>query len=675
MSLATDSSLPAPVPFPLNPSVVTGIVPPIPGGGGGGSPVNVEVGPQGHWDIGIAGIGLNLDYRVGASGGLYGQIPYRVGYQQQRKQQFDTSKEPGEYSLTDDFWRRSRSSWHAGAGQVWLDADTESETSSTLRFRQSFGVDVWTKHELSLLDTVEQKKVGVASGSGLMTAYDSVGAAYLYFFTSSSLFYSANPSASPPSWSAVTGQTGAIGAVTSGGGYVYFTDTVGLRKIAVATSGASSAVVSGPTGKVGFANGFLFAAADPALYLISTAGAKTDVTPAFISTATGGNFTWVGFCDGPTGPIVAGRSGEQSIVFRGILDGNGALDHFEVACILPDGDELYSVVSYLNTILVMGLLTGMRLGQFDSSGVTYGRLFASEVNSVFALECQDRFCWFAYPNFDASDGSSKLSLSTASSSISGLGRMDLSTFTDLLVPAYATDLMVGVDGSNGVTGIATVGQRRYFCFNGSFGVYGETATPVSSGALVTGNIRWSTLEPKHLRFVDIYHAPLTLGDSVTVEVATDDGSFVTLGSSSTAGDVTKRLGLSESGRWFDARVTLEGDPTVTGWTAKAIPIPQPYRFFEVVVLMYDEVMPRNSTLKVGYQGYALYLLRQLQALRDTATPIIFQGQDYGIRIDDTVSSTVYTCVIDDITFEQVAPGGTDVGGFGGRCRLMLREVG
>lgn len=673
------ATLPLTVPFSLVPDPpVTGPAG-TPGGGSPGIPVNPDVGPGGIYDVAFDSIGFVLDTGV--------ERPYRVGYQQQQKQQFDTSNEPGEHSLELGFWRRSRSSWHGGAGQTWIDADTETEQSSAVRFNESYGVDPWTKHELTLLHDVENKKVGVASNAGLMTAYDAAGVGYLYFFTSTSMFFTSNPSATTPTWSSVTGHAAAaITGMTSQGGFIYYGVGGVVWKRAVGSSGGATnfgTLPSGTGGILGVANGYMFAASDPKLYLVPSAGAgsATDVTPlaaGILAAISGSNFTWIGVCDGPRGPIAAGRTGERTYIFHGVVDATGALDHFESACTLPAGDKLVSIISYLNQYVVMGFTDGLRCAAYTDSGeLQYGRKFGPETG-VYALEAQDRFVWFSWPTITANLTS--ISLSTSATAVSGLGRLDLSVFTEPLVPAYAADLQTGVTSSTAnVVGVATVAGQRYFAFNGALGVYGENANYVTSGILTTGKIRWSTLEKKHLRFVDLYHKPLTSGDTVTIEVSVDDGDYATLGTSSTVDAVQAELMLAASGRWFEHRVTLAGastsvTPTLTGWTSKAIPQPTPYRYFDIWVLVFDSIRSLQGELIEGYPGYALTLLNRLDDLRLTQNPFLFQGKDYGIRVDNVVQTPTYVCVIDDLQFEQVAPGNVDSGGFGGRAHVLLREV-
>jgi hypothetical protein len=118
-----------------------------------GLPVNVG-------NPGIAGFWINNaeDYDVAIGGEPFILAPTDVNpYQREtapyRKDQFDSSKEPGEQSLT-GWWLRSQSSFHGGTGIKFY--DPTSGESTGYRFADSQGVDVWTKGQVTLLnDTFE----------------------------------------------------------------------------------------------------------------------------------------------------------------------------------------------------------------------------------------------------------------------------------------------------------------------------------------------------------------------------------------------------------------------------------------------------------------------------------------------------------------------------------------
>ena len=89
--------------------------------------------------------------------------PYQRETAPYRKDQFDSSKEPGEQSLT-GWWIRSQSSFHAGSGINFY--DPSSGEATTYRFHDSQGVNVWTKGEVTLLKDVVDTHVTTGPVAG-----------------------------------------------------------------------------------------------------------------------------------------------------------------------------------------------------------------------------------------------------------------------------------------------------------------------------------------------------------------------------------------------------------------------------------------------------------------------------------------------------------------------------
>jgi hypothetical protein len=79
-----------------------------------------------------------------------------------RKQQFDSQRDPGEQSLS-TWWLRSQSSFHAGEGILFYDplANPYSTTiaSNSYRIKESYGVDIWTQGQVTLLHDTTQGHV------------------------------------------------------------------------------------------------------------------------------------------------------------------------------------------------------------------------------------------------------------------------------------------------------------------------------------------------------------------------------------------------------------------------------------------------------------------------------------------------------------------------------------
>ena len=82
--------------------------------------------------------------------------PYRRVTAQYRKNQFDTSREPGEQTLT-GWWLRSQSSFHLGQGIKFF--EPAQDESLRFQYTDSKGLDVWTKGQATLLKSCDSQHI------------------------------------------------------------------------------------------------------------------------------------------------------------------------------------------------------------------------------------------------------------------------------------------------------------------------------------------------------------------------------------------------------------------------------------------------------------------------------------------------------------------------------------
>jgi hypothetical protein len=138
----------------LSPDITEDIPTPLSGGGGKALAATGDA----RFDVSVNGLPFNLK--------ITPQFPYKRESEQVRKDQFDTSGEPGEQSLA-AWWIRSESSFHLGAGIKYYDPG--SDRSTTNRFATSQGVDVWKQGEVSLLHAMEVDQTGLTEPVHLST--------------------------------------------------------------------------------------------------------------------------------------------------------------------------------------------------------------------------------------------------------------------------------------------------------------------------------------------------------------------------------------------------------------------------------------------------------------------------------------------------------------------------
>lgn len=498
------------------------------------------------------------------------------------RQPTDQSVEPGEQSLLPaGLWRRSQDNWFLGAGQEYLDnrfafvsvyTVSGEAPSVRTRFYRSKGVNPWTEGTLTLLPETEQKLASTNSNLRVLEVNGD-----LYRVDGNEVYWTADPTPVTPSWTAAGIQAGqsalAVLSVTTDGYNLYAAlGANGITK--TASRGTSSSVLTaGATYAatlVGYANGHLLASKGNDLVEISSAGAVTTIW-----THPNPSFVWDGIAPGPSGIYVWGHVGTHSQVMVITLSSTGALNVPTMASQVPVGEVVNTLV-YYDGAMVLGTSAGIRQGTAPNStdGVFDVGPVVTGLGAVNALAPYQRFVWCSCSNYSTLD-----EITTTAVTSTGLGRVDISSDTSTLTPAWATDVMA-TDGVSGtVASIAVVGGRRYFSVTGN-GIWGENAHLVAAGSLETGWIRYGMTEPKVLVYTSVRHAPLA--GTVTVTSYKEDGTALQSASNSVQGSVGPptqwSVGLS-AGEQFMLRVTLDrsatdstAGPSVRRWTAKALAV-------------------------------------------------------------------------------------------------------
>ena len=477
--------------------------------------------------------------------------------------QADQSQAPGEQSISpEQFWRRSQDSWEQGAGQLHQDR----QNSLDHRFYTSKGIDCWTPWKLKLLNTTGSKLS--SANSSLYLAVAGVNA---YVTDGTALKFAPAPLTS---WTTVTGTPNAASSITTDG-YTVYTAHGASGVYSCATGAASTAsYATGTATLVRYVKSRLMVAGGTSLYNVTAAGA---LPAALLTKATG--WTWVDMAGGQSQIYAAGYSGDKSLIYRiQILADATALGAPVIAGELPDGEIIRSIKAYISYV-VIGSDLGIRFCSVNTDGsLTIGALIPT-TSPVYDSEGQDRFVWYGLTNYDSSS--------------TGLGRMDLSTFTGTLTPAYASDLMATGQGT--VRSVVTFGNYRLFTVDG-LGVYYETAsTPVSSGTFTTGYVGYGISDKKVAVFLDLKHEPLA--GTIAVSISADGRVTRSVGTSSTADSPspaysfpTQQLLGEEFLLTFTLTPTANVSPVLTRWTLRSYPVPVRTAQWNIPILLHDPIV-------------------------------------------------------------------------------------
>lgn len=173
---------------------------------------------------------------------------YRQSIQLLRDQS-DASNLPGEQSISpEELWRRGMDDWSHGAGQVHYDR----AQSDPARFRQSKGVYVWERWEVSLLPDTGQKRSSANTNLNL-----AVAGTRLYLVDGTALVYTPDLTA----FTTVTGTPGVAAVAIATDGYTVWTaHTASGIYSTNRTLGAASQYTTGNCTLVAYLKGRLMAA-------------------------------------------------------------------------------------------------------------------------------------------------------------------------------------------------------------------------------------------------------------------------------------------------------------------------------------------------------------------------------------------------------------------------------
>ena len=551
--------------------------------------------------------------------------------------QADNSNTPGEQSISpEQFWRRSQETWLYGEGQTYLDR----AGSELRRYHDGLGIDPWDPWQLKLLN--DTSRVYTTTNTGLQCV---VAGTYMYVIDGTNIKFSSGTLAS---WTSVTGSSGTPTSIDTDGNTIYTAN--GSSGIYSGTAGGSSVsnYATGTVSLVRFTKSRLMAAGSGKLYNVTTTGAL----PTALLDLSSRNFTWVDICGGQSQIYAAGYAGDKSLIYRTAIKSDGtSLDVPIVAGELPDGEIVRSIGSYLGYIM-LGSDRGVRFCSVNADGsLTIGGLILSDA-PVYCFEGQDRFVWYGLSNYN--------------NNASGLGRMDLTTFTTPLVPAYAADIMSYSTGT--IRSVVTFNNKRYFTVDG-YGLVAESSVPVPSGSFVSGVISYGISDPKVAMYLDIKHEPLKGSIQVGI-VADKSDQYIDvnnaniIGTSSVAGSVSPSHAFpcgQLSGENFQVVIKLISDgtnsPILTRWTLRSYPTPVRTAQWDVPILIYP-------TITLGDKDWAQDSDAEIQFLVG-----LHQNQNI---VTLQVSDTSYQVVMYDY---QWLPDALDIQGKArGIFYAQLREI-
>lgn len=585
-----------------------------------------------------------------------------------KRQQIDTSKEPGEQTLA-AWWTRHQTSWHRGAGITFYEPG--SDESTVFRYQSSAGIDPWTNGEIKLLKKMESLISATAGQECYVT-------------------------------SAVVSGTDVI--FTEVGGTVSRHDGTTKTDYSATPTPASPVVVAGDTILVGSTDGILSGSSSGSSLSTLWTTSTTLLRPWWVKsriiaaqgadlhdlTLTGGalgtahwshpdsGWEWTAVAEGPDAILASGRSNGYSAIYALGLSDNGTSKTPDLGAViqvaeLPPGEEIYAMVTYLGAYIAVGTNRGIRIGTLAAEGaIQLGPLTVETTHPVRSITARGSY-FFAgvQEDIDGNSGAVRIDIST------GIPRptdADVSlTYVPTLRYAYAYD---GDTGATGIChGVAFLGtsERLALGVQGS-GVYLQSDTDyVDSGYLLSGRTRFSTAEPKTFRYVKIR---TTIGDDSTVGISSIDAGgselnvFTFGGAFDTSEDISLGSLAGTPQRHMAVKLTLtastdsETSPVVEEIQIKALPLPRLQREIQIPLRLHDIEEDRNGQ-RVGYAGSAVTRLQVLEAI---------QEENAVVTVTDHTAGESFSAMIKDVRFARTAPPARNRHNFGGQLLVSLVKL-
>ena len=620
------------------------------------------------------------------------QNPYQRETAPYRKDQFDSSREPGEQSLT-GWWIRSQSSFHCGTGIKFYDPTSGEATG--YRFADSIGVNPWVKGQVTLLnDTIEGHVVTTAvtadnraaqhvrsiqwnSTDGVLL-HDGYDVDKIDTTGTQTHFIDYNAGTSEP-----------VYAVCDDGKYAYWiTNQVsgGANKMHMfkkpltgdTTTGVTYPSLTGDVTLMFNATGVVIVTAtmeyvkDRIILCVNNVvyeiAPNATALPSPVYTNPNSGYVYHSIAASGPAIYVSGFSGLYSTIQKFTLGSNGAmpvLTQASVAAEFPPGEIVHKLYYYLG-YMAIGTNRGVRIAEVnDQDGsIAYGPLTIELTDQpCYDFAGRDRFLWCA----------------TGVGVLAGVKRIDLSVIieNEPLRFAYANDLTFAHTGTHKTTGVAFCGSTDRLAFTTAYNttnghIYIEDLSKLAaSGYVTTGAIRFGTLEPKNYKFLrargDYTNGAMDLqsisDDGNTYNVITYNGSIGSPEAATTQPEgaqefVSYKFTLSRS-----ASDTSKG-PIFKGYQAKALPATKRQRLIQFPVWCYDIEKDRYNVL-TGYEGRAWERIEILEAI-EAAGDII--------NVQDFTTNERVQAIIEKISFTRKSPPSGNFDGFGGLLLVTVRTV-
>ena len=241
-------------------------------------------------------------------------------------------------------------------------------------------------------------------------------------------------------------------------------------------------------------------------------------------------------------------------------------------------------------------------------------------------------------------------------------------FTVVAVPTTTTfTYTVGTSATVTTTAVSPAGAVSLTGFN-----YQEsTGALVSSGYLITGAIRYGTLEPKNYKFIRA-RGNFTNGAMDIATVDSNNSPYAIITYNASIGTPEAATNSPEGPQeYLSYKFTLSRSasntslgPTFKGYQAKSLPATKRQRLIQFPVWCYDVETDRYNVL-AGYEGRAWERIQKLEDIEAAGDIINVQDFTTGERVQ---------ALVERVSFTRKTPPSARYDGFGGLLTITVRTV-
>ena len=608
------------------------------------------------------------------------ESPYRRVTAQYRKQQLDTTREPGEQTLT-GWWIRSQSTFHLGQGIKFF--EPAQDESLRFQYKYSKGCDIWSKGQVTLLKDVTSSNTTTGTINTNLRPYQyarsirwsSIDGVLLHDdYTIRKISVAGTATAFQTN---VSGTDAPIFSVCDDGVNAYWITSSApsagnlqvYKKALTADTSTSPTLMFTGTGitvtnaVIEFTKERLVAGINNKVYEFATTATSL---PSPVYTHPNTNIIFTSITSSGAAIYLAAYSGIQSNILKFTLETTGAMPTLSsaiTAAELPVGEKVFKVAYYLGYVAI-GTSKGLRIASVsDANGsLAYGPLLFESEQAVYDVAFRDRYLWCT-TNVDGNPG---------------VTRVDLGQQVGTnLVFAYAWDLYKPSVTGRLTTACAFNGNTTQLTFTTNYvatpgAVYIEEAsTLVPTATLETGFIRYNTLENKIFKTLTPRFD--TTNGGITIYSVQADNTEITLGSFP-QGSSLGVIGIAYPatpqqylGFKFDFIRDVDDStlgPKFTGYQVNTLPSIPRQRMIQYPAMCYDFEMDKFNN-QAGYDGAAYNRQQTLERIEDVGDTVLIQ---------DFRSGESYLGLIEEQDFINRTPTDKRYSGYGGVLLITIRKV-